>query len=148
MKKLIFVFIAGLLVSTAAFAQSQTSAQKRMALLPEMRSDTQYVVYFRFAYSTLNPAAEKFLVDVSKNYKTQAPSKIRVAGYADTIGSDKVNMAISLRRAKNVANALNKNGVPSSKITVKGYGETNLAVPTADEVMEPRNRRAVINFVK
>lgn len=145
MKKLLIALTLCVVVSSPAFAQSK-DAQKRMALLPEMVSDTRYVVYFRFGYSTMNPAAEKFVTDVAKNYKRQAPSKVNVSGYADTVGSDNVNLAISLRRAKNVANALNRGGVPTSRMTVKGYGEKNLAVQTGDNVVEPRNRRVLINF--
>lgn len=147
MKKLITLLMLGLLVSTSAFAQEKTAAQKKMALLPEMRSEKQYVVYYRFARTELNPAAEKFVGDVAKNYKRLNPNKVTVSGYADTVGSDSVNMALSLRRAKNVSNALIRDGVPTKKVTVKGYGETNLAVPTDDGVIEPRNRRTVINFV-
>ena len=147
MKKLITLFTLCFLAATPAFAQSKNS-HKRMALLPEMVSDSKYVVYFRFAHSTLNPAAEKFVADVAKNYKGQTPSKVKIAGHADTVGSDQVNLAISLRRAKNVANALNRGGVPRNKMEVNGYGERRLKVKTGDNVIEPRNRRVEIDFVK
>jgi outer membrane protein OmpA-like peptidoglycan-associated protein len=43
-----------------------------------------------------------------------------------------------------VAAELVKDGVPRNAITVTGYGETHLLVPTGDGVREPQNRRVEI----
>jgi outer membrane protein OmpA-like peptidoglycan-associated protein len=53
-------------------------------------------------------------------------------------------MALSLRRANAVKNALVREGVPAAAITVIGRGEQGLLVPTADGVREPQNRRVEI----
>lgn len=65
-------------------------------------------------------------------------------GHTDTAGSANYNMARSLRRASSVKNALVKEGVPATSITVVGCGETALLVPTKDGVREPQNRRVEI----
>jgi OmpA family protein len=60
-------------------------------------------------------------------------------------------MALSLRRANAVKDALVQNGVPAQAITVIGMGEKGLLVPTADGVREPQNRqgdRAFFGFPK
>jgi OmpA-OmpF porin, OOP family len=37
-----------------------------------------------------------------------------------------------------------KDGVPQSAITIQGFGDTNLLVPTGPGVREPQNRRVKI----
>ncbi|SKA31105.1 OmpA family protein, partial [Enhydrobacter aerosaccus] len=61
-------------------------------------------------------------------------------------GPESYNMALSLRRANAVKDALVRNGVPATAISVVGKGEQGLLVPTADGVREPQNRRVVIEI--
>ena len=53
-------------------------------------------------------------------------------------------MGLSVRRANTVAAELVKNGVPKSAISIQGFGQTHLLVPTGDGVREPQNRRVEI----
>jgi OmpA-OmpF porin, OOP family len=55
-------------------------------------------------------------------------------------------MALSLRRANPVKDALARDGVPATAISVVGMGEKGLLVPTPDGVREPQNRRVEIVF--
>ena len=61
-----------------------------------------------------------------------------VTGYADTSGTPQYNMALSLRRANAVKDALVRDGVPARMIRVIGRGEEGLLVATADGVREPQ----------
>ena len=65
-------------------------------------------------------------------------------GHTDKSGPDDYNMALSLRRANTVKNALVSEGVPATAIAVVGRGETQPLVQTADGVREPQNRRVEI----
>jgi outer membrane protein OmpA-like peptidoglycan-associated protein len=67
-----------------------------------------------------------------------------VNGYTDTSGSPQYNMGLSIRRANAVAGELVRDGVPKSAISIQGFGQTHLLVPTADGVREPQNRRVEI----
>jgi OmpA-OmpF porin, OOP family len=67
-----------------------------------------------------------------------------VNGYTDTSGSPRYNMRLSIRRAQAVAAELVRDGVPRSVISIHGYGETHLLVPTGPGVREPQNRRVEI----
>ena len=60
------------------------------------------------------------------------------------VGPDQYNMALSLRRANAVKDALVREGVPATAIAVVGRGESMPLVQTADGVREPQNRRVEI----
>ncbi len=77
-------------------------------------------------------------------YKSRGSARITATGHTDTSGPDAYNMALSLRRANAVKNALVQQGVPATAIAVVGRGEQGLLVQTADGVREPQNRRVEI----
>jgi outer membrane protein OmpA-like peptidoglycan-associated protein len=73
-----------------------------------------------------------------------AITRVAVTGHTDTSGSATYNMALSLRRANAVKDALVREGIPAAAIGVTGRGETQLLVQTQDGVKEPQNRRVEI----
>ena len=60
------------------------------------------------------------------------------------IGTAEYNQRLSERRANAVAAYLESKGVALNRMSVEGFGETKLAVPTPDQTYEPRNRRTEI----
>jgi outer membrane protein OmpA-like peptidoglycan-associated protein len=73
------------------------------------------------------------------------PFRFRIEGHTDTVGSAAVNQALSERRAAAVRDYLTARfAVEPSRLVTVGLGQTRLAVPTADNVDEPRNRRVQI----
>jgi outer membrane protein OmpA-like peptidoglycan-associated protein len=70
--------------------------------------------------------------------------RIFVTGHTDTVGTSQYNQRLSERRAAAVRAELINQGVPANQIDATGVGESDLAVPTAQGVNEPRNRRVVI----
>ena len=107
----------------------------------------QFVVYFRFDRSNLTKDAEAVVKAAADYTKTGPVSKVLVTGYTDTSGSKAYNMKLSERRAKATAKGLAANGVDKSKLSLDWKGEDNLAVPTADGVKEPANRRSTIDIM-
>jgi len=73
-------------------------------------------------------------------------TQLTVTGHTDTVGSDAYNMRLSRRRAESVAAQLEKDGIPSSEISIVAKGKRDLLVPTADGVKEPQNRRVQIVY--
>ena len=67
-----------------------------------------------------------------------------VIGHTDTVGSDTSNDALALKRAEIVRTELIRRGIAAENIQAIGRGKRELAIPTADNVAEPRNRRVVI----
>jgi OOP family OmpA-OmpF porin len=60
------------------------------------------------------------------------------------VGSSDANQRLSERRADQVADFLEANGMDRSRIEEQHYGETRLAVPTGDNVPEQGNRRTEV----
>ena len=71
-------------------------------------------------------------------------TRIAVNGYTDTSGTPGYNQKLSIRRADAVAGELVRDGVPRNVISIQGFGETHLLVPTGANVREPQNRRVEI----
>lgn len=87
----------------------------------------------------LDDASAKALDAISKFGKF-AEVTLFVAGHTDTVGPTASNRTLSFNRARAIASYFRKKGV-SIPIRYEGFGEEALAVGTADEVDEQRNRR-------
>jgi len=106
----------------------------------------KYVVLFDFDKSNINAAGkaviDQLLADAGKAGLTNV--HISATGHTDRAGTEAYNMALSLRRADAVREALINGGVAADAITVAGRGESEPAVPTADGVKEQANRRVEV----
>jgi len=63
-----------------------------------------------------------------------------IAGHTDTVGTPAHNLTLSQDRARSIAAWFRKRGV-KLPISYEGFGESSLAVKTADSVDEIKNRR-------
>jgi outer membrane protein OmpA-like peptidoglycan-associated protein len=103
-----------------------------------------FMVFFDWDRSNLSQQALATIGQAASAFKTKGNARITATGHTDTSGPEAYNMALSLRRANAVKDALVRNGVPAQAITVIGMGEKGLLVPTGDGVREPQNRRVEI----
>ncbi|TXL72720.1 OmpA family protein [Vineibacter terrae] len=111
---------------------------------PPGATPAQYIVFFDFDRATLTAQAMTTIKQAADAAKAGNKTRIGVTGHTDRSGGDAYNMALSLRRANAVKDALVREGIPASGITVVGRGESQPLVPTADGVREPQNRRVEI----
>ena len=103
-----------------------------------------FMVFFDWDRSNLSDQALGTIRQAANAYKTKGNARVTATGHTDTSGSESYNMALSLRRANTVKDALVREGVPATAISVVGRGESGLLVKTADGVREPQNRRVEI----
>ena len=111
---------------------------------PPMVAPPSFMVFFDWDRSNLSQQALTTIEQAANAFKTKGNARITATGHTDTSGPEAYNMALSLRRANAVKDALVRNGVPAQAITVVGMGEKGLLVPTGDNVREPQNRRVEI----
>jgi hypothetical protein len=102
------------------------------------------MVFFDWDRSDLSAQAVNTIRQASAAWKSGGSPRITAIGHTDTSGPPDYNMALSLRRATTVKNALVREGVSAGAIDTVGKGETQLLVQTADGVREPQNRRVEI----
>ena len=103
-----------------------------------------YLVFFDWDKATLTDRARQIISEAATNSTKVQDTRIEVNGYTDTSGTPRYNQGLSIRRARAVQAELVKDGVPQNAITIQGFGDTNLLVPTGPGVREPQNRRVEI----
>jgi len=141
LKSLIAVAGVALLLAACDSTPPQVAApppQQPAAAAPS------YMVFFDWDRSDLSAQAVATIRQASAAWKSGGSPRITAIGHTDTSGPPDYNMALSLRRATTVKNALVREGVSAGAIDTVGKGETQLLVQTADGVREPQNRRVEI----
>ena len=104
------------------------------------------MVFFDWDSTRLSDASMNVLSQARDAFVAKKATRITATGHTDTTGTEAYNMALSLRRANAVKDALVKLGVPAAAITTVGRGEAGLLVQTGDGVREPQNRRVEITL--
>jgi OmpA-OmpF porin, OOP family len=103
-----------------------------------------YLVFFDWDRADLTDRARQIIAEAAQNSTRVQYTRIQVNGYTDTSGTPAYNQRLSVRHAESVAAELVRDGVPRSEISIQGFGETHLLVPTGPGVREPQNRRVEI----
>jgi OmpA-OmpF porin, OOP family len=103
-----------------------------------------FTIYFDFDSAALTPSGREIVRQAATTAAGGGITLITVTGHTDTVGSALYNLKLSERRADAVRREMVAVGIPSAEIVTVGRGEADLAVPTAPNVNEPRNRRVVI----
>ena len=111
---------------------------------PPAVAPPSFMVFFDWDRSNLSQQALNTIKQAAAAFKSKGNARITATGHTDTSGPESYNMALSLRRANAVKDALVREGVPAQAISVVGRGEQGLLVQTGDGVREPQNRRVEI----
>jgi len=104
-----------------------------------------FTLYFRLESDELTDESRALLPGVLKAVAGRPAPEVGVAGHTDTTGDPKANYTLGLERANRVRTLLVGAGVDTSLIDISSLGESDLRVRTADNVLEPRNRRVEIS---
>ncbi|CAG7857417.1 hypothetical protein MCAMS1_02228 [biofilm metagenome] len=127
----------------ALLSEEKISDMFSETLAKEPAPPTHFRFYFQTGSADLLDGALDELAKAKASVQERKPCDLSVIGHTDTVGDNDSNRELALRRAESVANALKDQGVTHS-FDIRYYGENDLAVPTADDVDEPRNRRVEV----
>jgi OOP family OmpA-OmpF porin len=111
---------------------------------PTVVAARTYLVFFDWDHADLTDRARQIVAEAARASTGVGVTRIEVDGHTDASGTHAYNQALSLRRATTVSAELVRDGVPSSTISVQGFGETHQLVQTAVGQREPQNRRVEI----
>jgi OOP family OmpA-OmpF porin len=114
------------------------------AVVPAQAPARSYLVFFDWDKATLTDRARQIIKEAADNSTRVQYTRLEVNGYTDTSGTPRYNQGLSVRRAQAVAAELVRDGVPRQAISIQGFGDTHLLVPTGPGVREPQNRRVEI----
>ena len=103
-----------------------------------------WMVFFDLNSATITPKGADTVAEAATIAKGMPNSRVTVTGYTDTDGPPAYNMALSLKRANAVKDALVASGVSAAAITISGKGEEGLLVATPDQTKMESNRRVQI----
>ena len=103
-----------------------------------------FTLYFFEGSTRLTPPSEPELRKVLAELAKRPGVEVQITGHTDTVGSLADNDALSLRRAREIREALALQGLNLTITRAVGRGERELLVPTPDNTAEPRNRRVEI----
>ena len=137
-------------------AQREAAAQqeKDFSQMADVRTNTpnKVVVNFknpiRFAWDSeqIKPVSNKQLSQTARILKKYPNHHITVVGYSDSTGDKAYNKDLSERRAKAVADALIRKGVPEQNVSYKGLGATNFVATNKTAKGRAANRRVELEL--
>ncbi len=135
----------------SAPATPATPAAPAPAARPAPASVRQAVVIqadalFDFDKSVLRPDGRKSIDDAVAKLRGVDLELVIATGQTDSRGTDAYNQALSERRAATVKEYLVSKGIPASKITTIGKGESQPVATNKTDEGRQKNRRVDIEF--
>jgi len=129
-----------------AYVASPQEVEARFgpALAAQPARAASFTLYFVEGKDELTAESRQVVDRILSEIAKRPVPDVLVVGHTDAVGTDQVNDALGQQRAETVRAALLRLGIPPEDIRALSRGKRALAVPTADGVAEPRNRRVEI----
>ena len=104
-------------------------------------------IFFKTGSSSLEPTSLPELKRIASIIK-EKNVKVNILGHTDNIGSDAVNVALSLERANKIKQILINEGCEDADVIAKGLGKSMPIANNNTEAGRAKNRRVDIIFEK
>lgn len=132
-------------VARGTASQGEIKAVFGGALSAQPPRPISFTLYFESGSDEITAQSKQEVKRILAEMARREAPDITVIGHTDLVGSDPSNDALSLQRAGRVKSMLVGMGVPAERILIAGRGRREPLIPTADGVIEPRNRRVEIS---
>ena len=96
---------------------------------------------FDFDKALLRPMVSDYLDKLAKRISSEKIISIEIIGHTDQVGAEAYNVKLSTRRAQSIAEFLAKQGIPWSKMSLTGKGESQ---PLPGNPYDHKNRRVEV----
>lgn len=103
-------------------------------------------ILFDVDKDTVRPDARTPLATAADVLVKYPDTYITVEGHTDSTGPEDYNMKLSERRADRVRDVLVQSGVPASRLSIKGYGETDPVADNGTPEGRASNRRVQLEI--
>ncbi|WP_143304982.1 OmpA family protein [Chitinophaga vietnamensis] len=104
-------------------------------------------IFFDTKQYSLKPASVVELDKLVKLLEDNPTIRIEIDGHTDDVGSDKDNLILSDNRAKAVVKYLTDKGIAPTRLSSKGFGESQPIAPNNTEEGRAINRRTVFKIL-
>ena len=122
--------------------EAQPKVEKRIE-----KERIELKILFAFDKWDIRPKYLSEIKKVADILKKNPDVTAKIRGYTDSRGSQKYNLKLSERRANSVKQALvRKFGIGASRLTAKGYGESNPVASNRTSQGRRENRRTIVIF--
>lgn len=99
---------------------------------------------FDFDSDVIKPTAASNLQELARSLNKFGNSNVLIVGHTDSQGDDAYNMSLSLRRANSASRYLQSQGVPASRVSTAGRGESEPVASNDTEAGKQQNRRVEV----
>ena len=131
-------------VDTAQTDAQQVEKRYGQLLSVQPAAEQRFTLLFMPGGAQLTPESSAALADVLARATERPGGEVIIIGHTDRVGSVESNDTLSLQRAQAVRQLVIDRGFDPNRVEAVGRGEREPVVQTADEVEEPKNRRAEI----
>ena len=104
-----------------------------------------YLVFFDFDKTDIRADSASILDRVAEAMEERGSNSVTLVGHTDTMGPAEYNQTLSVGRAFSVVEYLKSKGITSGA-AASGKGQSDLRVPTPDEIEKQENRRVEIRI--
>ena len=117
-----------------------------VAVLEEINVQVRTVL-FDLDKATIRKESYETLNAVAVTMKEYPNTQFLIEGHTDSQGSDSYNMNLSKERAASVKDYLVGQGLPASRLSSEGFGETRPVATNATAAGRQKNRRVEISLI-
>jgi outer membrane protein OmpA-like peptidoglycan-associated protein len=104
-------------------------------------------VFFETGKFDLKPESKVELNKLVSFLNLNKTLRGELSGHTDNVGDKKMNLTLSLNRAKAVYDYLVTNGIDAKRLTYKGYGDTRPKVKNDSDENRAKNRRTEFKVI-